>query len=401
MKYNNNKLILFCLIACIVSITTSEGRRAVKTFEINLDLAPEKRYEELLPTYNKTVWGFYNKYFAKDKILTDILYGLADKRGPENEEQQKEIEGLADLSKLPLKFVQGIQMLYEIQTLMVPIVNFTGHPKRIDPIPEGYEALLKLPWHGGCTGIIARNSKDNTVYHARNLDFSPVPVMTNLVYNGVFTKGRKEIFRSQMIAGYTMVITAFKAGKDGYAIERNTRYTDHWGGNKEMIDNLESGRKLNGWQLRKILETTDTFDDAIQKISTIPYASTEYAIVSGVQKGQIISRNPDNVAYRQVLGQKNFDEPDDYIIITNFDFFYHDIREQFDPTAGGGFKKPTRREAAQKILNSSTALTPQVLFDTINAEYVLADTVFQAIINVELGLWNISQPDLKDGVVVL
>ena len=225
--------------------------------------------------------------------------------------------------------------------------------------------------------------------------------MTNLVYNGVFTKGRKEIFRSQMIAGYTMVITAFKAGKDGYAIERNTRYTDHWGGNKEMIDNLESGRKLNGWQLRKILETTDTFDDAIQKISTIPYASTEYAIVSGVQKGQIISRNPDNVAYRQVLGQKNFDEPDDYIIITNFDFFYHDIREQFDPTAGGGFKKPTRREAAQKILNSSTALTPQVLFDTINAEYVLADTVFQAIINVELGLWNISQPDLKDGVVVL
>ena len=58
MKYNNNKLILFCLIACIVSITTSEGRRAVKTSEINLDLAPEKRYEELLPTYNKTVWGF-------------------------------------------------------------------------------------------------------------------------------------------------------------------------------------------------------------------------------------------------------------------------------------------------------------------------------------------------------
>ena len=70
MKYNNNKLILFCLIACSVSITTSEGRRAVKTFEINLDLAPEKRYEELVPTYNKTVWGFYNKYFANYKILT-------------------------------------------------------------------------------------------------------------------------------------------------------------------------------------------------------------------------------------------------------------------------------------------------------------------------------------------
>ena len=223
--------------------------------------------------------------------------------------------------------------------------------------------------------------------------------MTHLVYNGVFTKGEKEIFRSQMIAGYTMVITAFRAGKNGYAVERNTRYTDHWGGNKEMIDNLEKGRTLNGWQLRKILESTDNFDEAIDKISKVPYVSTEYAIVSGVQKGQIISRNPDGVAYRQVLGQKNFDEPEDYIIITNFDFFWHDIREKFDPTGGGGFKKPTRREAAQAILNSSSALSPEVLFQTINAPYVLADTVFQAIINVQLGLWNISQPDLEDGVI--
>ena len=83
------------------------------------------------------------------------------------------------------------------------------------------------------------------------------------------------------------------------------------------------------------------------------------------------------------------------------DFFFHDIREKFDPTGGGGFKKPTRREAAQKILNSSSHLTPQILFDTINAEYVLADTIFQAIINVQLGIWNISQPDLKDGVVTI
>ena len=64
-------------------------------------------------------------------------------------------------------------MLYEIQTLMVPIVNFTAHQSKwYDPIPKGYEGL-KLPWHGGYTGIIARNKKDNTVYHARNLNYSP------------------------------------------------------------------------------------------------------------------------------------------------------------------------------------------------------------------------------------
>ena len=64
--------------------------------------------------------------------------------------------------------------------------------------------------------------------------------MSKLVYNAVFMRGGKEVFRSQMIAGYTMVITGARMGPDGFAIERNTRYTDHSGGNSEMLKNLES-----------------------------------------------------------------------------------------------------------------------------------------------------------------
>jgi hypothetical protein len=36
------------------------------------------------------------------------------------------------------------------------------------------------------------------------------------------------------------------------------------------------------------------------------------------------------------LGQKNVEERGDYIIIYNLDFFFHDIRERFDPAGGGG-----------------------------------------------------------------
>jgi hypothetical protein len=149
---------------------------------------------------------------------------------------------MADLSKLPVKFVQGIQTLYELQTMMVPIVNFTGTPEQPFPaaadypadwVPEGYEALLDMPFRGpGCTGIIAVDSTDGSVNHARNLDFSPVDIMGNLVYDARFTRGGEEVFRSQMIAGYAMVITGAKFGDDGFAIERNTRYTDHKGGNR-------------------------------------------------------------------------------------------------------------------------------------------------------------------------
>lgn len=299
---------------------------------------------------------------------------------------QAEVEGLATASGLPLKFVSVIQLLYELQTLMVPVENIT--------FPKGYEALSRIPWRGpGCTGIIAMNSKDNTVYHARNLDFSPVKYMTNLVYTGIFTKGGKEIFRSQMVAGYVSMVTGMRMGPNGYTIERNTRYPDHVDGNEEMFHNLlVEKRPANGWQLRKILETVADYDSAVDAIAKVPYISTEYAIVSGVKKGVILSRDPDGVAYTQTLGQHNYDERDDYIIITNFDFFFKDIREYFDPT-GGQIGVP-RRTVAQKLLNASSVITPELLFNVINAKGVLADTIFQAIMNVETGLWNVSQPDL-------
>ena len=72
-------------------------------------------------------------------------------------------------------------------------------------------------------GQTDKNKEDNTVYHARNLDFSPVPLMRDLVYNGVFTKNGKEIFRAQTLAGYTQAVTGFRAGPNGFAVERNTR----------------------------------------------------------------------------------------------------------------------------------------------------------------------------------
>ena len=125
----------------------------------------------------------------------------------------------------------------------------------------------------------------------------------------MFVKGGKELFRSQMIAGYTMVITAFRTGSnangDGYVIERNTRYADHAGGFEEMLKNLFNGRDLNGWSLRKILETVDGYDEAVKMVAAVPYTSTEYAIMSGVKKGRIMARNPDNVAHTQTLGEGN------------------------------------------------------------------------------------------------
>jgi len=47
-----------------------------------------------------------------------------------------------------------------------------------------------------CLGIIAVNSNDGTVNHARNLDFMPGETLSKLIYIGKFTRNGKEIFRS-------------------------------------------------------------------------------------------------------------------------------------------------------------------------------------------------------------
>jgi hypothetical protein len=102
----------------------------------------------------------------------------------------------------------------------------------------------------------------------------------------------------------------------------------------------------------------------------------------------------------QTLGEENFEERSDYIIVTNFDFFWHDIREWFDPTGGYGVGHP-RRVEAQKLLNSTElgTLTSEYLFEVISSKGVFAGgsndhTIFQAIINIEKGLWNVSQPTI-------
>lgn len=389
------KLLLGVVLLCAAA-TLGHARKPIPEYTIDLDKPPQDRFTELVPHYNASVWSFYNKFFAHDLALREALYLLTDKRGKENPELQAEVQGMADVSKLPLKFVQGIQMLYELQTLMVPIANFTGFH---DKIPFAWKVLNRIPWHGpGCTGIIAKGG-DGTVYHARNLDFAPAGFMAPLVYTGIFTKGGKELFRSQMIAGYSSMITGLKKGPNGFAIERNTRYTTHHGGNAEMLKNLLGGRPLNGWMLRKVLEEQPDYDAAVKQIRSMEYVSTEYTIVSGVKKGTIISRNPDDVAYTQALGQENMEMREDYIMITNFDFYFHDVREWFDPTGanGHGFWHP-RRLAAQKMLNGTAVdtLTGEFLFEVINSKPVRADTIFQAIINVEKGIWNVSQPDLSD-----
>lgn len=371
----------FGALVALASVLTTSAKtgKPVPEFDIDLDRAPDQRFNEVIGHFNSSIQSFY-QHFLSNAAVKAVLFGLAEKRGPEEDELMGEINGIARETKLPSYGIHAIQMLYELQTVMVPIWNIT------------------IPWSGpGCTGIVAMNKNDGMVYHARNQDFSPAPYMQALMYTANFKKSGQELFKAQMIAAYALPLTGLKKGTNGFSMETNTRYLDHKGGNSEWEHNLlVEKRPFNSWVVRKIMEEQPDYDSAVKAAKEEKLCTTQYLIMSGVKKGTIIARNPDNVAYQMTLGQPNYYCRDDYIIVTNFDYWYHDIREYFDPTSQFGIGH-SRRKSAQKILNSSSVITEEVLWKTISDKGVEAtDTVFQALINVETGIWNVTLPPCKD-----
>merc|ERR1711920_205020 len=128
-----------------------------------------------------------------------------------------------------------------------------------------------------------------------------------MVYTGIFQKAGKEVFRAQMIAGFTLTLTGLKKAENGFSFETNTRYLDHFGGNSQMLHYLlTEKRPLNGWSVRKSAENSASYEDFVEALSTVPYVAPEYVVIAGVRKGTILARNPDGVAYQLVLGGPNY-----------------------------------------------------------------------------------------------
>lgn len=369
-------------------------RVPVPEFEINLDLDPEVRFTEVLTHFGPKLQNFADHLHAGNSILKSICDALVLKRGRETEELRREINGAAKITGIAKNELHAMQLLYELNSLMVPIVNFTHGSEDMDLI-HGFLGRVSTEWdlpeppHVGCTGIIATSDVDGTVYHARNLDFSFAEYLQPMTYTGIFTKNGSEVFRAQTIAGYSSILTGMRKGPNGYTIEINTRFTDHVGGNKEMLQNVFTNKIApSGFTKRKILETVDNYEDAVEAFSTTPYGATEFNIVSGVRKGTILARNPEGLAYQLPLSESG----KKYIIMTNFDYIWGDVKEIFDPTGGKGIFHP-RRKPAEALLDAAESMTPDVLFNVINDFEVMAkDTIYQVIMDVETGLYNASLP---------
>jgi len=372
------------LFASLLAIGSCRPVLPVPQFRIDLDVDPEERFKEVLAHFKAPLSDLFNT-LANNSVVKSLCNKIAKHRGPENAELAAEIRGISKYSGIPETCIATAQLLYELQTVMVPIENITW------PWGETTQSTGQIPSFG-CTGIIARSADDGTVTHARNLDFSFAKWLANMTYNAVYYKNGTELFTAQQIAAYSMPLTGMRRGKNGYTIEINTRYPPKQTNVKNIMKHLfEEKRVASGWIKRQVLRDIDNFEDAVKAFSTKPYASTEYNIISGNQKGVILARDPDSLYHKLTLGPNK----NDYIIMTNFDYWDHDIKEWFDPTSMHMFH--SRRIGAERILNKSKNIDFNQLYAVMNnMETIAKDTIFQMFANVQKDTYKTFLPDCED-----
>jgi len=181
-----------------------------------------------------------------------------------------------------------------------------------------------------CTSIVAED-ESGKLYHARNLDFglflgwnekthdwAITELLRKTILNVEWTKGGKTLFKSVNFAGFVGVYNGIRPQR--FTITANERF-DLNGGYIGLLKWL-LGDRSSSWMtllVREVMETANSYDEAVQKLSVTPLIAPVYYIVGGNTTGQgsIIVRARGKTVDTVQL---NLTDPNGwYVLETNYD----------------------------------------------------------------------------------
>jgi len=252
-------LSIFLLFIFIQSLLSS----SIPTFQINLDLPPERRWKEVILAKKQFIQNYTQMVLQKLEypalsLFISKIYGRSFFR---NTEFAREIQGIAHYSNLSFSEIFLMNYMYE---------SFAS-----------------------CTSIVYENENGDVVL-GHNLDYYFTVPMAHSIVLVEFYKGGKMLYKAHSVAGQIGVFTGLKP--DNYAITLNQRETgDIETHLKELFINRVYPVIYN---IRLGLEKASTFIDAIGFFSNVELGSPCYFTLCGTKhnQGAIITRNPTNVS---------------------------------------------------------------------------------------------------------
>jgi hypothetical protein len=364
--------------------------KRVPAFRIYLDLPPEDRFAEVATFFRHKYAEFFARY-AKHVGVHRGAKKLTMLRGEEVPELMGEIRGVSKILGIPEYWIHAQQLASALQPLKGPFldaVDSIGETLPVDGVLEPNASSVEFLNHFtlpsiGNTGILGRDNRDGSVWHARNLGFAVPEWTQKMLYTATFMRGdREELYTAQMVFPLQHVFTGVRFGHRGYSFQLNTRYLNSKEESELLVKNVYKERRVpTGWTIRKVMEDTENYNDAVAAFSTARLPNPEYMVISGVRAGTIIARDPDEVAYRVDLGKHR------YLVLANSDYTKDDDNDEFVMTSPQ--KGVSARERAQSLLDKDF-ISPMLLQNVLNDDAVLSKdtTIFQTMINVEHGMFS-------------
>ncbi|XP_076321003.1 acid ceramidase-like [Tachypleus tridentatus] len=263
---------------CKTGAYPPESSRKVPKYVINLDLPPEQRWTKLVAENKQELYNL----LAAIKNLTNVvfhgkLFILIDKYMP------------LIVNTLPYPFGEEIE----------GIANVTG-------IPVGEVALFNLFYEifTVCTSVVVEDTS-GVLYHARNLDFGLFlgwdfmnhtwlvtealrPIVVELDYQ----RQGKTLFRGINFVGYVGILTAMKPNL--FSLTMDERFNLN-GGFIGIIEWLLGDHSTTwmGFLTRQVMENAMSYTVAQKMLATTKLLAPAYFILGGNKSGEacVITRD--------------------------------------------------------------------------------------------------------------
>lgn len=239
------------------------------TYTVDLDKDPADRWTEIVTPLSENIMAMIQQFIEAElhgAIKSPLIKALLDLGTDEL------------LKKIPSPYddeMRGIAKATGIHVTYIFVYNIM------------YEVM------GLCTSLVA-NDKDGHVYHARNLDFglflgtnttthnwALTEKLRPLLMNLNFVRGGATLYQTTQYAGYIGVLTGVRKG--GFAISVDSRFD----GNLDKFLLAWILGKYDGeflsWKTRTVMESFDTYPNALQALTNWKPMGPCYVIVSGAK----------------------------------------------------------------------------------------------------------------------
>jgi hypothetical protein len=267
------KLISVVLLCCILqhSLNLDKSSTKPQTFKLDLNIPVKERYREIL-THFKDIILKGSKLFEK-------------------------IPAYSEMAKKASKITKQDQDWLDYAQLVSEITGLT----------LGESMMLSSTYELGCTSALIRDSNGQIIF-GRNLDFKNYEIITHAVYEADYYRNGVLVYRGVEVAGYFGAINSVKPGK--FAVALNLRSSD----SKSNIKRIFDGYRTPSYHLMKIMETAESYEEAVRLMSRVPITASTYYIISSLNKGAVITRSSSEVIRVDKLEDGKW-----FLVVTNTD----------------------------------------------------------------------------------